>query len=565
MGKYALLIGVGSYGKGLQSLPAADKDAAALSEVLLHPKMGGFDKAELLINPTQSEMSREIELWFQGRKPEDLVLLFFSGHGIKDERRDLYFAATNTEKQRDRLMRSTAISARFIHDCIRSCKAKYQVLILDCCFSGAFGDLVTRDDGEVNLKDQLGAEGRAVLTSTSSVDYSFEEKGADLSIYTRYLVEGIASGAADEDEDGVITVDELHRYAGRKVRDTSPTMSPTLITLKDEGFRVQVARSPQDDPRLRYRKEVELRAASGEFSIPAKRLLAALRTELQLSDVEAEVIETEVLKPYREYKRKQQDYQDTLHQCLQSESLLRPRTINDLKDYRAHLRLRPEDVASVEQAALNGNDLEEYEEKLEQQRHKEKQQQRVQTSAECRAQKDIQIQQKVIEQKQEYEQEVTKKIKLGLPINDSYIRGQLRQLQHRLEIGDEDAEFIEIQVLERIGDRKNSASTQSSLQDTQNQAHTSSKRIQEATPKNKLNNINSLRNVPSDLSTHQGNNLLNTASSDNLKLLLAVIASTVVLVILSPVINRISPDPHSPPSPQGLYHKPQSHTYLIYS
>jgi uncharacterized caspase-like protein len=202
MGKYALLIGVDTYGEGLQPLPAASKDVAALREVLLNPQMGGFDEAKPLINPTQPEMAREIELWFQDRQPEDLVLLFFSGHGVKDDRRDLYFAAANTEKQRDLLLTSTATSARFIHDRIRACKAKYQVLILDCCFSGAFGDLVGKADGEIPLQEQLGAEGRVVLTSTSAVDYSFEEKGADLSIYTRYLVEGIATGAADEDGDG---------------------------------------------------------------------------------------------------------------------------------------------------------------------------------------------------------------------------------------------------------------------------------------------------------------------------------------------------------------------------
>jgi hypothetical protein len=371
MGKYALLIGVDTYGEGLQPLPAASKDVAALREVLLNPQMGGFDEAKPLINPPQSEMTREIELWFEDRQPEDLALLFFSGHGVKDDRRDLYFAAADTEKRRDRLVRSTAVPARFIHDRIRGCKAKYLVLILDCCFSGAFGDLVARDSGEIPLKEQLGAEGRVVLTSTSAVDYSFEEKGADLSIYTRYLVEGIASGAADEDENGVITVDELHHYAGRKVKETSPAMSPALITLKDEGFRIRVARSPQDDPRLKYRKEVERRATSGEFTLPAKRLLMDLRAELQLSDVEAEEIEAEVLKPHREYQRKRQAYQDTLHQCLERESPLSPGTINDLRDYRAYLRLKPEDVAVIEWTALNSNDLEGYAAELERQKQEQ--------------------------------------------------------------------------------------------------------------------------------------------------------------------------------------------------
>jgi uncharacterized caspase-like protein len=265
MGKYALLIGVDTYGEGLQPLPAASKDVAALREVLLNPKMGGFDEAKPVINPTRREMAREIELWFQDRQPEDLVLLFFSGHGVKDDRRDLYFAAADTEKQRNRLLTSTATSARLLHDWIRACKAKYQVLILDCCFSGAFGELVGKDDGEIPLKEQLGAEGRVVLASTSAVDYSFQEKDADLSTYTHYLVEGIG-GAADDNGDGLITVGELHRYVKQKVSISSPAMSPTLITLKDEAWLIPLVRvSQQDDPELAYRKQADQLAKGPEF------------------------------------------------------------------------------------------------------------------------------------------------------------------------------------------------------------------------------------------------------------------------------------------------------------
>ena len=159
MGKYALLIGVGDYRKGLSALPAAPNDATALEKVLKDPEIGEFDQVKLLINPTHSKMNRDIELWFEGRKSEDLILLFFSGHGVKDEWRNLYFAACDTEKERDRLIRSSAISSRFLNDCSRNCKAKYQVIILDCCFSGAYGDAVPRDPGDIHLKEQLGLEG----------------------------------------------------------------------------------------------------------------------------------------------------------------------------------------------------------------------------------------------------------------------------------------------------------------------------------------------------------------------------------------------------------------------
>ncbi len=354
MGKYALLIGVGEYGEGLQPLPAAPKDVEALAEVLQNPDMGGFDEVKKLLNPSQGMMAREIELWFQGRKEDDLVLLFFSGHGVKDDRRDLYFAAKSTEKSRNRLVRSTATPARFVSDCIRGCNASQQVVILDCCFSGAFGDMVARDDGVLDLKEQLGAEGRVVLTSTNAVGYSFEEKEkeAELSIYTRYLVEGIASGAADEDEDGDISIEELHRYASRKVEKAAPAMSPDIITLKGEGYRILLARSPQDDPKLKYRKEAERRVREGKWSTPAKRILQLLRVELSISDTEAEVIESEITKPYQEYQRKLDEYLETLQVCLQEEATLSSTTLEDLIDYRRHLGLKPQDVELLEKELL---------------------------------------------------------------------------------------------------------------------------------------------------------------------------------------------------------------------
>lgn len=349
MGKYALLIGVGEYGEGLQPLPTALNDVAALKEVLKNSDMGGFDEVKTLVNPHQRDMAQEIQQWFLNRQTEDLVTLFFSGHGVKDEYRKLYFAARDTQKP---FLSFTAIPASFIHDCIRKCKAKRQLVILDCCFSGAFGEQQAKDDGNVELEEQLGAEGRVVLTSTDSVNYSFESAGSDLSVYTRYLVEGINSGAADEDNDGVISVDELHHYAQRKVKESSPAMSPKIITLRDEGYRIQLARSPKEDPQLKYRKKVEKRATTGKFSIAAQRLLNAQRRELGISDEDAQAIEAEVLKPHREYQYKLEEYRATIENSLQAEETLSNETIRDLIDYRKYLGLKVEDVEEIEQQLL---------------------------------------------------------------------------------------------------------------------------------------------------------------------------------------------------------------------
>jgi uncharacterized caspase-like protein len=98
MAKLALLIGVGDYEPELNPLPTAVKDVEAMQRVLQNPLAGGFDKVELLRNPDSYTMQYEIEMLFSDRIKTDLVLLFFSGHGVKDESDRLHFATRITRK-----------------------------------------------------------------------------------------------------------------------------------------------------------------------------------------------------------------------------------------------------------------------------------------------------------------------------------------------------------------------------------------------------------------------------------------------------------------------------------
>lgn len=90
MVKVALLIGISEYEAGLVSLPGSLKDIRAMEHVLRNPEMGGFDRVDLLENPGRMDMERAIESLFSGRQPDDLILLYFSGHGIKEEDDSLY-------------------------------------------------------------------------------------------------------------------------------------------------------------------------------------------------------------------------------------------------------------------------------------------------------------------------------------------------------------------------------------------------------------------------------------------------------------------------------------------
>jgi formylglycine-generating enzyme required for sulfatase activity len=350
MAKIALLVGVSEYQEGLNPLPSAVKDIEAIQRVLQNPEIGGFDEVRVLSNPEPMAMQEAVEDLFSSRSKDDLVLLFFSGHGVKDDRGRLYFATRETRKNpRGELVKATAVPASFVQDIMSNVRCKRQVVILDCCFSGAFAEGMTaKDDGIVDIQTQLGGEGRAVLTSSTSTQYSFEEKGSDLSVYTQYLVEGMESGDADSDGDGSISIDELHEYASQKVRELHPAMKPEIYAIR-EGFKIRLAKVAPGDPSQQYRKEVARFIHRGEISFVGRRTLDVLRNRLGLEATQAKEIEDEVLGPYRkEFREKLQQYEHVFADLLKRNETITEGDRHDLQNLQQILGLRNEDTMPIE-------------------------------------------------------------------------------------------------------------------------------------------------------------------------------------------------------------------------
>ncbi|MFK0735608.1 MAG: GUN4 domain-containing protein [Gloeotrichia echinulata GP01] len=137
------------------------------------------------------------------------------------------------------------------------------------------------------------------------------------------------------------------------MQEAAPAMTPEFYPHKD-GYKIFLAKSPKDDPHVKYRKEAEKLAKGnhGKFSIPARKLLKLLRVNFKLQPEIADAIEAEVLEPYREYQRKLTEYETTLVETIKDEPILSETTLNDLKDYQQHLGLRDEDVAPIKENIL---------------------------------------------------------------------------------------------------------------------------------------------------------------------------------------------------------------------
>ncbi|WP_421656265.1 caspase, EACC1-associated type [Leptothermofonsia sp. ETS-13] len=370
MAKIALLIGVSEYSdSGLNSLPAATNDVQALQAVLQW--LGDFNEVFPLLNPNKTQMEEAIEKAFSDRRRDDLLMFYFSGHGVKDDNGRLFFATRNTRKL---TLRSTAVPASFVHEVMGESRSRQQIVILDCCYSGAFAEgMRTKDDQSVNIQGQLRGEGRAVLTSSTAHEYSLEQQGQGLSVYTHHLVDGIWNGTADLDRDGWISIQELHEYTKSKVREVSSAMKPEIY-MDREAYKIYLCRAPQVDPELLYFKEVEDSLRRGEIyffsrnwvdtvrywlSMPARpdyvvssvgqATLSAVQSKVGLTAESAAAIQERVLQPYRERHKHKQQYREAFAKEFRRRKSITPLQRQGLKRLQHISGLADTEVSAIEE------------------------------------------------------------------------------------------------------------------------------------------------------------------------------------------------------------------------
>jgi caspase domain-containing protein len=223
---------------GLRMLRAPARDAEALARVLQDPEIGNFEVRTVLNQPAHA-VNLAVEEFFADRKPDDLLVLHFSGHGVKDDSGELYFATADTRLLR---LESTTVSAAFVNRQMSRSRSRRVVLLLDCCYAGAFErGMVPKADKAVHLEEQFGGRGRAVITASGAMEFAFENAeltaSSELrpSVFTRAVVEGLETGDADRDQDGYVDLDELYDYVYDRVRDVTPNQTPGKWTFAIQG------------------------------------------------------------------------------------------------------------------------------------------------------------------------------------------------------------------------------------------------------------------------------------------------------------------------------------------
>ena len=282
--RLALLINNSDYeDETLRQLVAPQADAEALAAVLRNPAIGAFDNVAILADQSADAARDAIAQFFAGKRRNDLLLLYFTGHGVLDSRGDLFLAAANTRSSRPR---ANSISARFIVREMDECASQRQLLILDCCNSGR-----VQRGMKAGARLDMGGRfegsgfGRIILTATDEVQYAYEGRNIEgqsvHSYFTRYLVEGLREGTADANGDGEITVDEMYYFAHEQLLSRKVGHEPMRWVYGQRG-KLVIARNPH--PQGKGAGEVQ--PGSPQLQIEERLRLVQLYSQL-LSDPQA--------------------------------------------------------------------------------------------------------------------------------------------------------------------------------------------------------------------------------------------------------------------------------------
>ncbi|WP_329001410.1 caspase family protein [Kribbella sp. NBC_00709] len=238
---------------GLKRLVAPAQDAAALAGVLADPAVGGFE-VQVLRNAPAQDIRLAVEDFFADRNPEDLLLLHFSCHGLKNSAGELFLAVADTKPAR---LASTAVAADFVNRQMADSRAQRIALFLDCCYGGAFPrGMVVRAAGEAQVLDAFarqaevgGGRGRVVITASSAMEYAFEggQLASDASapapsVFTGAVVDGLTTGEADRDGDGWVGLTELVGFVTDRIHRVTPNQNPQMWTFGSQG-ELLIARS----------------------------------------------------------------------------------------------------------------------------------------------------------------------------------------------------------------------------------------------------------------------------------------------------------------------------------
>ena len=223
--KRAVLIGNSIFPKSANRLPALQgplADVESLRQVLSDESRCWFKPIEVLRDAPHNEVLLRINETLRDAAQEDLVLVYYSGHGLLGNDGQLHLATVDTDPD---LLPATSLAISLIRNCLIHSRCQRFVLILDCCYAGAASTNFAQGSVDKQLigftKDVPSGVGEFVMTASTAIESAERKTSDSVSVFTKHMVEGMRTGDADVDRDGYMRLSEIFEYVKRRVSQES--------------------------------------------------------------------------------------------------------------------------------------------------------------------------------------------------------------------------------------------------------------------------------------------------------------------------------------------------------
>lgn len=244
---YVFVIGVDEYKNPRHKLNYAIADASSFKQEVEDGGQNIFGSINSVFikdeEATKTKISTEFEKAKKSIKPEDVLIFYYSGHGVmSDENQPEFYIVPYDVTQlygNNQMLKTKAISAGELQEFSKQVKAQKQLFVLDACQSGGIVEQLTSSRGAAEEKAiaQLArSTGTFWLTASNSEQFATEFKTLGHGVFTYAILKGLKGEADGGNKDKKITVKELSAFLNEKVVELSLKHKGTVQYPTSYGF-----------------------------------------------------------------------------------------------------------------------------------------------------------------------------------------------------------------------------------------------------------------------------------------------------------------------------------------
>ena len=236
---WAVVVGAAQY-TFMPTLRYTDDDAYLFYAFLKSPQGGALedDQIQLLVDEdaTRLNITEAINRVFQKADENDVILFYFSGHGVQGAFLPIDFDGI-----------SNKLSHVELKQLINKSPAKHKLIVADACHSGGLFSSFGNEPTKIDLTSYYSAfentnGGTALFMSSKAEEFSWEDQGLRSGIFSHFLIQGL-KGGADYDKSKIVTISELFQYVSSKVKsETDNAQSPIIRGAFDQRMPVAFVR-----------------------------------------------------------------------------------------------------------------------------------------------------------------------------------------------------------------------------------------------------------------------------------------------------------------------------------